>query len=148
MNDVLFSSKSIMWETSKDFFDSLNALYSFTTDVCAIKSNTKCKHFFSPLINGLKQPWEGRCWMNPPYGRNHTNKWVEKAFNESRKGCLVVALLPVRTDTRWFHDFIYNKPDVTIQFIKGRLKFSNSRNAAPFPSMVVVFGKDLFRKGK
>jgi phage N-6-adenine-methyltransferase len=139
MNKVHFSSKSIMWETPQNFFDSLNTRYSFNTDVCAIKDNAKCKHFFSPNIDGLKQAWKGRCWMNPPYGRDHTGKWVEKAYMESRKGCLVIALLPVRTDTRWFHQFIYKKKGVTIEFVKGRLKFGNSKNAAPFPSMVVTF---------
>ena len=129
-----------MWETPQDFFDKLNVKYKFSTDVCAVRSNAKCKHFFSPCMDGLKQPWKGACWMNPPYGRNFTRKWVEKAFMESRKGCIVVALLPVRTDTRWFHDFIYCKRDVSIEFIRGRLKFSGSKDAAPFPSMVVVFG--------
>ena len=130
-----------MWETPQNFFDMLNTKYKFNTDVCAIKSNTKCKHFFTPRMDGLQQSWKGVCWMNPPYGRNFTRKWVEKAFMESRKGCIVVALLPVRTDTRWFHDFIYNKKDVSIEFVQRRLKFSGSKNAAPFPSMVVVFGK-------
>ena len=140
MNKVFSSSKSIMWETPQDFFDKLNAKYKFNTDVCAIKGNAKCRNYFTPKTDGLKQAWEGVCWMNPPYGRNHTVKWVEKAYRESRNGCVVVALLPARTDTRWFHEYIYNKPNVAIEFIKGRLKFSGSKNAAPFPSMVVVFG--------
>jgi len=128
-----------MWETPNDFFDQLNIQYKFTTDVCAIKENAKCKHFYSPDTDGLQQAWKGTCWMNPPYGRNLTNKWVEKAYIESRKGCTVVALLPVRTDTRWFHQFIHRKKGVSIEFIKGRLKFGGSKNAAPFPSMIVVF---------
>jgi phage N-6-adenine-methyltransferase len=128
-----------MWETPQDFFDRLNAVYAFTTDVCAIKANAKCKYFYTPVIDGLQQTWKGNCWMNPPYGRNQTGKWVEKAYRESKNGCLVVALLPARTDTRWFHRFIYKKRDVTVEFIKGRLKFGGSKNAAPFPSMVVIF---------
>lgn len=94
---------------------------------------------FSPRIDGLKQPWKGRCWMNPPYGATSTRQWVEKAFAESKRGALVVALLPSRTGTRWFHQFIYNRCGITIQFIKGRLKFGCSKNAAPFDSMLVVF---------
>ena len=140
MNRVLFSSQSIMWETPKAFFDSLNAKYCFTTDVCAVKGNTKCRHFYSPQEDGLKQAWKGRCWMNPPYGRNETGKWVEKAYKESLNGCLVVALLPARTDTRWFHQFIYKQVNVTVRFLKGRLKFGNSLYPAPFPSMLVCFG--------
>ena len=132
-----------MWETPQDFFDKLNAKYKFNTDVCAIKGNAKCRNYFTPKINGLKQAWKGVCWMNPPYGRKHTINWVEKAYSESRKGCAVVALLPARTDTKWFHEYIYNKPNVAVEFIKGRLKFGGSKNAAPFPSMIVVFGKKL-----
>ncbi len=139
MNDVVFSSKSIMWETSQDFFNQLNNIYHFTTDVCAIPANAKCAHFYTPNMDGLRQVWSGVCWMNPPYGRNQTGKWVEKAYRESQKGCLVVALLPARTDTKWFHQFIYNKVGVTVEFIKGRLKFGGSKNAAPFPSMLVLF---------
>ena len=115
----MFSSKSIMWETPQGFFDMLNKKYHFTTDVCAIASNTKCNHYYSPQTNGLQQRWKGVCWMNPPYGRNQTNKWVEKAYTESRKHCTVVALLPVRTDTKWFHQFIYMKHGVLVKFIKG-----------------------------
>ena len=128
-----------MWETPQGFFDSLNVIYHFNTDVCAVKANAKCKHYYSPDADGLQQSWNGVCWMNPPYGRNITSLWVEKAYMESRKGCVVVALLPARTDTTWFHEFIYTKPGVTIEFIKGRLKFGISKNSAPFPSMVVVF---------
>ncbi len=141
MNEVHFSSKSIMWETPQDFFDLLNKKYHFNTDVCAIQENAKCKQYYTPEINGLKQSWKGTCWMNPPYGRNQTIKWVEKAYIESKRGCLVVALLPARTDTRWFHQYIYKKKGVSIEFVKGRLKFGGSKNAAPFPSMIVVFGK-------
>lgn len=77
-----------------------------------------------------------RVWCNPPYGRE-IGKWVEKAYDESLKGAMVVMLLPARTDTRWFHDYIYNKAE--IRFVRGRLKFGDSKNSAPFPSMVVIF---------
>lgn len=129
-----------MWETPQDFFNKYNSIYHFTTDVCAIAKNAKCNHFFTPEQNGLIQEWKGVCWMNPPYGRNDSYIWVRKAYEESKKGCIVVALLPVRTDTKWYHEFINNKPDVKVEFIKGRLKFGNSKDAAPFPSMVVTFG--------
>ena len=77
-------------------------------------------------------------FCNPHYGRT-ISKWVEKAYNESLKpGTLIVMLIPARTDTKWFHDFIYGKAE--IRFVKGRLKFGNAQNSAPFPSMVVVFG--------
>lgn len=121
---------------SAGFFDQLNEEFHFTVDVCAIPENAKCEKFFTPEINGLKQEWEGVCWCNPPYGRE-IGKWVEKAYIASTWGATVVMLLPARTDTKWFHEYIYNKSE--IRFVKGRLKFGNSKTAAPFPSMVVIF---------
>lgn len=134
--DVMFSSKTDMWATPQDFFDKLNEEFNFTVDVCAIPENAKCEKFFTPEINGLKQEWTGVCWCNPPYGRE-IGKWVEKAYIASTWGATVVMLLPARTDTKWFHEYIYNKAE--IRFIKGRLNFGNSKTAAPFPSMVVIF---------
>lgn len=134
--EVMFSSKTDMWATPQGLFDQLNEEFHFTVDVCAIPENAKCEKFFTPEINGLKQEWEGVCWCNPPYGRE-IGKWVEKAYIASTFGATVVMLLPARTDTKWFHEYIYNKAE--IRFIKGRLKFGNSKTAAPFPSMVVIF---------
>ena len=140
MNKVHFSRKTILWATPQAFFDNLNAKYHFSTDLCAVKENAKCRHFYSPQEDGLKQTWKGRCWLNPPYGREIIH-WVEKAYMESLNGCFIVALLPARTDTRWFHHFIYNKSNVTVHFLKGRLKFGNALYPAPFPSMLAIFGK-------
>lgn len=134
--EVMFSSKTDMWATPQDFFDKLNEEFNFTVDVCAIPENAKCEKFFTPEMNGLKQEWTGVCWCNPPYGRE-IGKWVEKAYIASTLGATVVMLLPARTDTKWFHEYIYNKAE--IRFIKGRLKFGNSKTAAPFPSMVVIY---------
>lgn len=131
--DVMFSSKTDLWATPQDFFDKLNKEFHFETDVCALPENAKCAHYYTPEQDGLAQEWEGICWCNPPYGRE-IGKWVKKA---SEANATVVMLLPARTDTRWFHDYIYNKAE--IRFIKGRLKFGGQKNAAPFPSMVVIF---------
>ena len=120
------------------FFDKLNQRFNFDLDVCALPENAKCDKYFTPEIDGLKQDWNGTCFMNPPYGRE-IGKWVEKAYNESQKGNVIVALLPARTDTKWFHDHIYMMYGVEFELLKGRLKFGNSKNSAPFPSMVVVF---------
>ena len=136
MNDVLFSSKSVVWETPQDLFDKLNAEFHFDLDVCALPENAKCEKYYTPEDDGLSQPWNGICWCNPPYGRT-IGKWVQKAYETFAGGGTVVMLLPARTDTKWFHEYIYNKAE--IRFIKGRLKFGNSKNAAPFPSMIVVF---------
>jgi site-specific DNA-methyltransferase (adenine-specific) len=77
--------------------------------------------------------------MNPPYGRV-IGKWVEKAYNSAQDGATVVALLPARTDTKWFHDYIYGKAE--IRFIRGRLRFGGCKNPAPFPSMLVIWKKE------
>lgn len=133
--NVMFSSRSDLWETPQALFDELNAEFDFQLDACALPSNAKCARYFTPDIDGLKQPWRGRVWCNPPYGRE-IGKWVAKAANASESD-VVVMLLPARTDTRWFHEFIYKRAE--IRFLKGRLKFGGGKNSAPFPSMVVVF---------
>lgn len=133
--NVHFSSKTDLWETPQDFFDKLNKEFAFTLDVCALSQNAKCKRFITPEADGLQVGWKGEiCWMNPPYGR-YIGRWVAKAA--MREARTVVCLLPARTDTKWFHDYIYGKAE--IRFIKGRLKFGDSKNSAPFPSMIVIF---------
>lgn len=134
--NVHFSSKTDMWATPQILFDELNKKFSFEVDVCAIAENAKCEKYFTPEMDGLKQEWHGICWMNPPYGRG-IGEWIKKAYESSMAGALVVCLLPARTDTRWFHDYCTKGK---IQFIRGRLKFGGHQNAAPFPSMIVVFG--------
>lgn len=134
---ALFSSATDMWETPKAFFAALDAEFHFDMDVCAVKENAKCRKFISPAQDGLKEPWSGVCWCNPPYGRE-IGKWVKKAHDTAQAGTAdVVMLLPARTDTRWFHEYIYGNAE--IRFVKGRLKFGDSKAGAPFPSMVVIF---------
>lgn len=134
---VHFSSATDLWATPPDFFANLHAEFGFQIDVCAIPENAKCPWFFSPEENGLEQVWRGVCWMNPPYGRQ-IGKWVKKAHDSAREnGATVVCLLPARTDTRWWHEYVAHAADV--RFVRGRLKFGGSRNSAPFPSAVVVF---------
>ena len=136
---VMFSSNSDEWATPQAFFDKYNELYSFNTDVCANEGNAKCSHYFTKEQDGLKQEWKGVCWCNPPYSRGITTQWVKKAYEESLEGNTIVCLLPARTDTKWFHE--YCLPYGTIVFVKGRLKFGDQKNSAPFPSMVVIFGE-------
>ena len=132
----MFSSKSDIWATPKDFFNRLNAEFNFTLDPCALPENAKCKKFYTPEQNGLNQDWSGEIvFCNPPY--SEVSKWVEKAYREAKRGAKTVMLIPSRTDTKWFHEFIYQKHE--IRFVKGRLKFGDQKNSAPFPSMVVVF---------
>lgn len=136
MTDVMYSSRTDLWETPQEFFNQLNDEFHFTLDVCALSQNAKCENYYTPEQDGLKKPWMGTIWCNPPYGRQ-IGEWVRRGFFSSIEGNTVVMLLPARTDTRWFHDYIYNRSE--IRFIKGRLKFGGSRNSAPFPSMVVIF---------
>lgn len=131
--DVMFSSKTDMWETPEAFFRALDAEFHFTLDVCAVPENAKCRVFYTPEQDGLAQKWEGCCWCNPPYGRE-IGKWVKKAAEAE---CTVVMLLPARTDTAWFHDYVYGKAE--IRFVRGRLKFGGSKNSAPFPNLVAIF---------
>lgn len=134
--ELMFSSKTDMWATPQAYFDEVAKEFVFSVDVCANKENTKVNKFFSIEDNGLVQKWEGICWMNPPYGRE-IGKWIKKAYESAEQGATVVGLLPARTDTKWFHTYIYGKAE--IRFIKGRLKFGDCKNTAPFPSMLVIW---------
>ena len=136
INKGLMSSNTDEWATPKLFFKELNKEFEFTLDPCSTHENHKCDKYFTKEQDGLRMSWGGeRVYLNPPYGRE-ISKWVEKAYNENLNGTMVVLLLPARTDTRWFHDFIYKKHE--IRFLKGRLKFNDGKNSAPFPSMIVI----------
>lgn len=139
-NELMFSSKSNEWDTPKDFYEKLNEEFNFNLDPCSTHENAKCEKHYTILEDGLKQDWGGHTvFMNPPYGRD-IRRWVQKAYEESKKpNTTVVCLIPSRTDTSYWHDYIFGKAK-DIRFIRGRLKFGNSENAAPFPSAVIVFG--------
>lgn len=123
------------WETPAGFFKYLNQSYRFDLDVCALPENAKCDRFFTPEDDGLTQPWEGSCWMNPPYGRD-IKRWVRKAFETAHSGKgLVVGLLPASTDARWWHEYIEGA--AVVQFISGRLSFGDAKNRAPFGNALV-----------
>lgn len=137
---LFFSSKSDEWETPDDLFRAIDAEFHFTLDACALPSNAKCSNYFTQEDDGLSQKLGGVVWCNPPYGRQ-IQLWVEKAYIAAKAGAAdVVMLLPARTDTRWFHDFIYGKAE--IRFIRGRIKFGGCVNNAPFPSMIVIFRRN------
>lgn len=139
LNDVLFSNKSDEWVTPEEIFYSLNEEFGFTLDPCSTDKNHKCETYYTKEQDGLNMPWRGyRVFCNPPY--SNIKAWVEKAFRESRyDNTLVVLLIPSRTDTKYFHDFIYNRAE--IRFVKGRLRFlgDGKLDNAPFPSMIVIF---------
>ena len=116
ISEALYSSKKVEWETPQPIFAFMDKIWHFTLDVCALPENAKCAAYYTPEDDGLKQLWEGVCWMNPPYGRD-IEKWMKK----------------------WWHD--YAMKATYIIFIKGRLKFGNADASCPFPSCFVIFEK-------
>lgn len=137
----LFTSRTEEWETPDYVFLALKKEFDFQVDVCATSENAKCKIYFDKSVDGLKREWSPfRCWMNPPYGRD-ISKWMRKAFNESQRGALVVCLIPSRTDTKWWHDWVMRASE--IRFVSGRINFGNSKNSAPFPSCIVIYHPEL-----
>jgi site-specific DNA-methyltransferase (adenine-specific) len=144
--DACLSRKSDEWETPQWLFDKLNEEFNFTFDAAATRENSKCGGSYGDEIgNSLTLNWyyhaqKGNVWLNPPYSK--ISEFMEKAFTESCfNGCVVVCLIPSRTDTRWWHDYVMKAGKII--FIKGRLKFGNSSNSAPFPSCIVIFYNGL-----
>ena len=138
----LFSSGSVEWATPQPLFDALDAEFSFTLDPCCTIENAKCETFFTKEDDGLVQDWGTHAvFMNPPYGRE-IGAWMEKAYLSSLAGATVVALIPARTDTRMWHRFAMKGE---IRLIRGRLKFGNAKNSAPFPSAVIIFRPPNFK---
>lgn len=139
MTSAMFLSQSIYWNTPKDLFLKLNEEFNFDLDAAANEKNKTCEIFLDEEINSLTVDWHGKVFCNPPYSRN-LHLWLQKAHQEiSKNATVIVMLLPARTDTKWFHDFVLNKCE--IRFIKGRLRFSEHKMNAPFPSMIVIFKK-------
>ncbi|USS92016.1 phage N-6-adenine-methyltransferase [Fructobacillus americanaquae] len=142
MDKVLFSSKKDDWETPTDLFDDLNKKFKFDLDACADDSNHKLSNYYSESNSCLERDWHGNVFMNPPYGRS-IYQFIQKAYEEHLRdeNRFIVMLIPSRTDTKYWHDFIQDK--AVVKFIRGRLKFEVDgvpRDAAPFPSCLVVYG--------
>lgn len=136
---------TIDWATPPTLFEALRREFAFTVDVCAAPHNAKLPRFFTEQQDGLSQDWGGeRCYMNPPYGRG-IDRWLQKAFTETRWKCpLVVALIPVRTDTRWWHVWVEGGAN-EIRFLKGRVQFLGRRGeawSAPFASALAIYRGD------
>ena len=145
MNKVHYSSKNQEWETPQEFFDKLNKEFNFSVDVCATVSNTKCGFYYNKERDALSLEWpSATIWMNPPYGRE-IGKWVKRAYESAMTSpSPVVCLLPARTDTKWWHEYVMQADE--IRFVQGRLTFSDADSPAPFPSCVVVFRGVIDRK--
>ena len=146
-NSVMFASNSDEWATPQAFYDEINREFGFNLDPCATDANHKCSEYYTKEQNGLEKSWGGRCvFCNPPYSQSAA--WVRKCYEEGHKdNTVVVCLIPARTDTRYFHEYIYHRAEV--RFIRGRLKFGDSKTAAPFPSMLVIWrGPDAKKEAK
>ncbi len=123
----MFKSTHDNWSTPKEVYEKLDEEFLFNFDPCPLNE--------SPDFDGLAVEWGSRTFVNPPY--SNIKAWCEKAFHESKKGKTIVLLIPSRTDTKYWHEYIMKACE--IRFIKGRLKFGGSKNSAPFPSCIVVF---------
>jgi phage N-6-adenine-methyltransferase len=147
MNRVVFSSKSDLWPTPQWLFDLLDAEFDFGVDVCATAENTKVPGcYFTPEMDGLKQDWRGRStiWFNPPY--SESRRWVEKAYRSSLEGVTSVGLIGARPGTTYWH--LYVAKAYEIRFIKGRLRFGNAENSAPFDSAIVIWKPGTHRRAR
>ena len=133
-------SNRMDWETPTDLFSKLDDEFHFTLDAASRATKHKCQKYYTAEDSAFDHEWGGETvFCNPPYGRS-VAEWVRKCSMEaSRKDTTVVMLLPARTDTRWFQQFILNRAEV--RFLKGRLRFETNGvpgDSAPFPSMIVV----------
>ena len=135
LNDSLYSSEKMDWETPDYLFHALDYEFNFTLDPCSNGNNAKCKNYYTPEVDGLKQNWTGSVFMNPPYGRG-LDQWMKKAYESSLEGTTVVCLVPARTDTRWWHNYAMKGE---IRFLSKRLTFKGANNKAPFPCAVIGF---------
>jgi len=156
-NALMFGKATDEWSTPQSLFDALNDEFGFDIDAAASAENAKCPKWLGPgrrhpYNDALKVAWSlhqeltgfrGAIWLNPPYSL--CREFVSQAAQEARMGATVVCLVPSRTDTRWWHEHVWdaekNQPrdGVEVRFIKGRLKFGDSTNSAPFPSVIIVF---------
>ena len=138
----LTSTGNIVAETPKYLFDRISSIFNFSLDACALPENAKCESYYTPEDDGLSKPWRGGVWCNPPYGRE-ISSWVKKAYEESQKeyNSFVLMLLPARTDTRWWWEYVQGK--ATLFFIKGRVKFGDHNVGAPFPSVLALYMKEV-----
>ncbi|MDL2267961.1 phage N-6-adenine-methyltransferase [Desulfovibrio sp. OttesenSCG-928-G15] len=143
MNPVHYKSDKMDWETPPELFARCNEKWGpFDLDVCALPHNAKCDAFYDPTYDGLRSPWFGTCWCNPPY-KSEPGKWLAKAHAEVQAGRakLVVALVASRTDNKWWHGYVM-RPGVTVVFLAGRVRFVGADSSAPFPSALVVITAD------
>lgn len=130
-----FESNNQEWETPQWLFDKLNFEFHFDCDVAADEKNTKCEKFMDKHLDALTQRWDDTCWLNPPY--KQVGKWMKKAHEQMLLGVTVIALVPARTNTNWWHDYCMRAKE--IRFIRGRPKFGDAKHGLPQPLAIVIF---------
>ena len=157
--DVMFSKATDLWETPDELFEQFHRTQKFTLDAAADESNHKLDRWFGPggiAEDALSVDWTGeRVWLNPPYSQ--AKEFLAKAVHEQiMNGVPSCVLVPSRTDTKWFHEYVWSAPYCVVHpwvrklhFLKGRVKFiqqadselhfniQNKPNSAPFPSLVI-----------
>lgn len=141
INAGLYSSEDQTWETPPEVFGPLDAIFGFTLDVAAGRKTAKCLRYYTEEINALLQEWLGVCWMNPPYG-DMLKLFVKKAAEQARFGTEIIGLIPCRTDTKYFQEYVLKKAGFII-FLQGRIKFLRDgiqEGSAPFPTCLVYWG--------
>jgi hypothetical protein len=150
---LIGSSVDDNWGTPQCFFNEVNAEFHFNLDAAASASNAKCGEFFTKIDDALQQTWSGRVWLNPPYGRIATPTFIRKA-SEERSNCeVIVVLVPSRTSTQWWRDYVWDsanhKPHPGVELrCPPRLQNdtrnhpSKSERRWPFPCALIVFRPD------
>jgi len=140
---ILQQPKSHEWETPPELFRQLDAEFGFMLDAAATRDNALCPAFCTEATDGLACDWHRNfaVYCNPPYG-TQIGRWVQKGYEEAQKGCTVVMLIPARTDTAYWHDYVMRAAE--IRFVRGRLRFSGTTDNAPFPSAVVIFRRGWY----
>jgi phage N-6-adenine-methyltransferase len=133
----------VEWSTPQWLFNALNKEFGFTVDVCSTHENAKCAKHYTQEDSGLLKSWANEvCWMNPPYG-DAIKEWMAKAHGAAaHEGATCVCLVPARTDTEWWHRYAMKHE---VRFLRGRLKFGDGENSAPFPSAIVVMRPTTFK---
>jgi phage N-6-adenine-methyltransferase len=142
--EAAHSSATPEWPTPQWLIDELAAEFGpFDLDPAASAQNAKAPKFYTQEDDGLSQPWAGRIWLNPPYGRD-IGRWMARAAQAAQDGALVVCLVPARVDTRWWRDA--TAAAALVRFLPGRIRFGGG-DPAPFPSAVIVLGELPGRHG-
>ena len=132
------------WETPDKIFSLLNEEFGFTLDPCCEIHTAKCDKYFTEAEDGLLQDWSGEVvFVNPPYSRGNIDKWMKKCYDESLKGTIIVALIPVSSSAKWWHEYVWNKSH--IHYFKGRIRFVGAPFTAPFSSCLAIYNTSCTR---